>query len=128
MHKQLNKTWHQPVGVVNYPQDREYTRITEYKHLTGQQHPSTSITYEYPCNDGDPYYPVPRPENAELFKRYEQLARSMRDVWFVGRIQGQLGVGAPTNGNAMSGEADPALVAMRPATRRGFHSNSIATE
>ncbi len=93
---------------------------------------------------------MPRPENAELFKRYEQLARSMRDVWFVGRlatyryynmdqvvgqalatfnrIQGQLAVGAPTNGSAMSGEADPALVAMRPATRRGFHSNSIATE
>jgi UDP-galactopyranose mutase len=86
VHKQLEKDWHQPVGVVNYPQDKDYTRITEYKHLTGQQHPTTSITYEYPCSDGDPYYPVPRPENAELFKRYEQLARAQQDVWFVGRL------------------------------------------
>lgn len=86
VHKQLNKAWHQPVGVVNYPQDREYTRVTEFKHLTGQQHPSTSITYEYPCGEGDPYYPVPRPENADLFRRYEQLTRCLRDVWFVGRL------------------------------------------
>lgn len=86
VHKRLNKAWHQPVGVVNYPQDREYTRVTEYKHLTGQQHPSTSITYEYPCAEGDPYYPVPRPENADLFRRYEQLARGLPDVWFVGRL------------------------------------------
>jgi UDP-galactopyranose mutase len=86
VHEQLDKPWHQPVAVINYPQDRDYTRITEYKHLTGQEHPTTSITYEYPCDDGDPYYPVPRQENAALFKRYEQLARSQENVWFVGRL------------------------------------------
>jgi len=86
VHEQLDTEWHQPVAVVNYPQDREYTRVTEYKHLTGQQHPTTSITYEYPTSDGDPYYPIPRPENAELLRRYEQLARSVPDVWFVGRL------------------------------------------
>jgi UDP-galactopyranose mutase len=85
-HQQLDKEWHQPVAVVNYPQDQDYTRVTEYKHLTGQQHPTTSITYEYPAAEGDPYYPIPRPENAELLRRYEQLARTVPDVWFVGRL------------------------------------------
>ncbi|GJD66254.1 UDP-galactopyranose mutase [Methylobacterium frigidaeris] len=77
---------HQPVAVVNYPQTEAYTRITEYKHLTGQEHPKTSLTYEYPSAEGDPYYPVPRPENQALFKRYERLARAETDVWFVGRL------------------------------------------
>jgi UDP-galactopyranose mutase len=85
-HVTLDKEWHQPVAVVNYPQTQDYTRITEYKHLTGQAHPKTSLTYEYPSDIGDPYYPVPRPENAELFKRYERLAASTPDVWFVGRL------------------------------------------
>ena len=73
-HVTLDKEWHQPVAVVNYPQTEKYTRVTEYKHLTGQLHPKTSITYEYPSDTGDPYYPVPRPENQELYKRYEALA------------------------------------------------------
>ena len=64
----------QPVGVVNYPQTEAYTRITEYKHLTGQVSARTSISYEYPSAEGDPYYPVPRPENQALYKRYETLA------------------------------------------------------
>ena len=85
-HVTLNKSWHQPVAVVNYPQTCEYTRVTEYKHLTGQQHAKTSITYEYPSDDGDPYYPVPRRENAELFKKYETLAFATKGVWFVGRL------------------------------------------
>jgi len=85
-HVTLDKEWHQPVAVVNYPQTEVYTRVTEYKHLTGQKHPKTSLTYEYPCNDGDPYYPVPRADNMELYKRYEKLALGCRDVWFVGRL------------------------------------------
>jgi UDP-galactopyranose mutase len=77
----------QPVAVVNYPsQATPYTRITEYKHLTGQQSLVTSITYEFPCDDGDPYYPVPRPENQALFKRYEALALGRPDTIFVGRL------------------------------------------
>jgi UDP-galactopyranose mutase len=76
----------QPVGVVNYPLDHDYTRITEYKHLTGQHHPWTALTYEYPSDQGEPYYPVPRAENQALYKRYESLARAIDDVWFVGRL------------------------------------------
>jgi UDP-galactopyranose mutase len=85
-HVTLGHEWHQSVAVVNYPQTERYTRITEYKHLTGQVHPKTSITYEYPSDTGDPYYPVPRAENQELYKKYESLALSTRDVWFVGRL------------------------------------------
>lgn len=85
-HVTLDKEFHQPVAVVNYPMQHEYTRVTEYKYLTGQQHPKTSVTYEYPSDTGDPYYPVPRPENAERFRQYEALAREEQDVWFVGRL------------------------------------------
>lgn len=76
----------QPVAVVNYPQTENYTRVTEYKHLTGQRHPKTSLTYEYPTDIGDPYYPVPRAENEELYKRYEAMADACPNVWFVGRL------------------------------------------
>jgi UDP-galactopyranose mutase len=85
-HVTLKQKWHQPVAVVNYPQTQDYTRVTEYKHLTGQEHPYTSLTYEYPAAEGDPYYPVPRTENAERFRRYDALARKTPNVWFVGRL------------------------------------------
>jgi len=75
-----------PTGTVNYPQTEAYTRVSEYKHMTGQVHPKTAITYEFPSATGDPYYPIPRPENAELYKRYEALALATPDVWFVGRL------------------------------------------
>ncbi|SCY25975.1 UDP-galactopyranose mutase [Microvirga guangxiensis] len=85
-HVTLDKPWHQSVGVVNYPQTQDYTRVTEYKHLTGQEHTKTALTYEYPSAEGDPYYPIPKPENQELFKKYERLALATPDVWFVGRL------------------------------------------
>jgi UDP-galactopyranose mutase len=86
-HQTLEEEWHQPVAVVNYPDEQvPYTRISEYKHLTGQESPVTTITYEYPSAEGDPYYPIPRPENQELFKRYEALADSTDNVTFVGRL------------------------------------------
>lgn len=85
-HEHLTTERSQEVGTVNYPNDHAFTRITEFKHLTGQQHAGTSIVREYPQSEGDPYYPVPRPQNAALFKRYEALACKERDVTFVGRL------------------------------------------
>ncbi len=76
----------QPTGTVNYPNEQLYTRITDFKYLTGQKHPKTAIVYEFPKAEGDPYYPVPRPENAELYKKYQQLAASMTNTYFVGRL------------------------------------------
>jgi UDP-galactopyranose mutase len=84
-HETLNQPWHQPVAVVNYPNEYAFTRITEFKHLTGQEHPKTSIVYEFPRAEGDPYYPIPRGENAELYRQYQQLAEQA-GVHFVGRL------------------------------------------
>jgi UDP-galactopyranose mutase len=86
-HQTLEQERFQDTGTVNYPSpDVPYTRISEYKHLTGQQSPVTTITYEYPSAEGDPYYQIPRAENQELFKKYEALADSTDGVTFVGRL------------------------------------------
>jgi UDP-galactopyranose mutase len=82
----VHQEWVQPVAVVNYPNEHLYTRVTEFKHLTGQEHPKSTLVYEYPMSEGDPYYPVPRAENAELYKRYQALAEATPDVHFVGRL------------------------------------------
>ncbi len=76
----------QPVGTVNYPNDHEYTRQTEFKHLTGQSHPTTTVVREYPRADGDPYYPIPRPETKRQYERYRTLAEAVEGVHFVGRL------------------------------------------
>ena len=85
-HRTVDVECFQDVATVNYPAPEvAYTRITEYKHLTGQTHPRTSITYEFPCADGNPYYPIPRAEDQDLYKQYEALADATPDVIFVGR-------------------------------------------
>lgn len=76
----------QPVAVINYPNEHEYTRITEFKHLTGQKHCKTSVVYEFPASEGDPYYPVPTPEHGNLYKKYAELAAATQGVHFVGRL------------------------------------------
>jgi UDP-galactopyranose mutase len=82
----LDERLHQPVAVINYPNEHAYTRVTEFKHLTGQEHPKTTLVYEFPCSEGDPYYPIPRPENAGLYKRYRELAEAVPGVYFCGRL------------------------------------------
>lgn len=77
---------YQSVGTVNYPNDHAYTRITEFKHLSGQRHKGTSIVREIPTAQGEPYYPIPNPANEALFKRYEALAQTESDVVFIGRL------------------------------------------
>lgn len=85
-HEVHDKELFQVAPVVNYPMDHAYTRITEFKYLTGQQHSKTAIVYEFPRAEGDPYYPVPRSENAALYKQYEALAQATPNVHFVGRL------------------------------------------
>jgi UDP-galactopyranose mutase len=85
-HETLNTEYLQPVAVINYPNDYPYTRVTEFKHLTGQVNRRTSVVYEYPASEGDPYYPVPTPENGALYKRYAELASLTKRVHFVGRL------------------------------------------
>ena len=76
----------QEAPVINYPNDQAYTRVTEFKYLTGQKHQKTAIVYEFPKAEGDPYYPIPRPENTELCRKYQALANARDDVRFVGRL------------------------------------------
>lgn len=86
MHETHHRPVFQPAPVVNYPNEYAYTRITEFKYLTGQEHPLTSIVYEFPKAEGDPYYPIPRPANALIYKQYQALAAETPDVHFVGRL------------------------------------------
>jgi UDP-galactopyranose mutase len=86
-HETHDREWFQSAPVVNYPsQDVPHTRVTEFKYLTGQQHRKTSVVYEFPKGEGDPYYPVPKPENQVLYKRYQALAENTHGVHFVGRL------------------------------------------
>jgi UDP-galactopyranose mutase len=71
---------------VNYPNDHRYTRITEFKHLTGQGHSGSSIVREFPENDGEPFYPIPREDNQQLFQKYAEVANAERNTFFVGRL------------------------------------------
>ena len=77
---------YQTAPVVNYPNDYAYTRATEFKYLTGQEHSKTSVVYEYPQEEGDPYYPIPCPETAEIYSEYKALADRTEGVYFAGRL------------------------------------------
>ena len=85
-HETLRREFLQPVAVINYPNEHSYTRITEFKHMTGQVHQDTSIVYEYPSTEGDPYYPIPSPASASLVKKYMDLAEAGNNVHFIGRL------------------------------------------
>jgi UDP-galactopyranose mutase len=82
----LEQEFFQQTGTVRYPNEHPYTKITEFKYITGQKHPKTSIIYEYPMDEGEPYYPVPCPENVELYRKYELLAAAEKNIHFVGRL------------------------------------------
>jgi UDP-galactopyranose mutase len=85
-HETVNREVFQSEAVVNYPNEHLYTRITEFKYLTGQEHSKSSIVYEYPRAEGDPYYPIPKAENDCLYAKYKALAETRTDVQFVGRL------------------------------------------
>ena len=82
----LDTSVYQESGTINYPMNQAYTRITEFKYLTGQKHEKTSIVFEYPTADGDPYYPIPRPENNELYNKYKLMAAVEPNTYFTGRL------------------------------------------
>ena len=76
----------QETGTINYPNDYDFTRITEFKYLSGQKHAKTSVVYEFPMAEGDPYYPIPKPDHAELYQKYKRLTDELNDIYFVGRL------------------------------------------
>jgi UDP-galactopyranose mutase len=85
-HETLDQESYQGHAVVNYPNEEQFTRIVEYKHFTGQQHPQTTIVKEYGTAEGEPYYPVPSPRNQKLYEKYQRQAAKLPNVHFVGRL------------------------------------------
>jgi len=85
-HETHDQPVYQSAPVVNYPNDQLYTRVTEFKYLTGQEHAKTSIVYEFPQDEGDAYYPVPRKANADIYAKYKALADQTTEVHFLGRL------------------------------------------
>jgi UDP-galactopyranose mutase len=125
-HETLDVEQALPVAVVNHPNEHDYTRVTEFKHLTGQRHPRTSLVYEYPRAEGDPYYPIPRPECAAIYERYRRLAEATPGVHFVGRLatyryynMDQVVAQALTLVDKLSG-AKPPQTRPRPAATEGM--------
>jgi UDP-galactopyranose mutase len=76
----------QPVAVINYTASELFTRVTEYKHITGQSHSKTTIAREYALPSGEPYYPIPRGDNAAMYSLYEAEAAQLTNVYFTGRL------------------------------------------
>lgn len=85
-HETHNVATFQSAPVINYPNEHLYTRVTEFKYLTGQEHAKTSIVYEFPRSEGDAYYPIPRKQNAALYAKYKALAERTPQIHFVGRL------------------------------------------
>jgi UDP-galactopyranose mutase len=85
-HQTHDKARYQEAAVVNFPNEHPYTRVTEFKYLTGQEHSKTSIVLEHPRAEGDPYYPIPQPRNAELYAKYKAMADALPNVHFAGRL------------------------------------------
>ena len=82
----LDMERYQNAAVVNYPNEHDYTRVTEFKHFYFQKHHKTTICYEYPKDDGDPYYPMPKVEYQEIYQKYKAEAEKLKGVYFVGRL------------------------------------------
>lgn len=86
----LEKEFFQELTQVNYPNNNDYTRITEFKHITGQQLSNTTIAYEYPesyvIGKNEPYYPIPKDENHQLYAKYQEEANKLSSVYFTGRL------------------------------------------
>ena len=80
------KSFFQEGPVINYPNDHDYTRIVEYKHITKQKHSQTTISKEFPTNEGEPYYPVLTLQNRMLFKKYSKKIKKLDNIFFIGRL------------------------------------------
>ena len=82
----FDKEEYQEAPVVNYPNDYDFTRITEYKKLTWQDHKKTTIGKEFPSAEGEPYYPFPTKEYKDQFALYEEEMKKESKVIFIGRL------------------------------------------
>ena len=80
----------QPTATVNYSTSYEWTRICEPKHFLNEQTDHTVLVHEYSeafeCGKNDRYYPIANPENLALFQKYQEKAKKIKNVYFLGRL------------------------------------------
>lgn len=82
----LDTSCYQEAAVVNYPNDYDFTRITEFTKMTNQESKRTTILKEYPTWEGEPYYPYPTKECAEQYNQYKEEGSKEKNVIFIGRL------------------------------------------
>lgn len=84
------KEFFQEIGQLNFPNDYEYTRITEFKYMTRQKTDSTTVAYEYPeifeNSKNERYYPIPHEESQVVYRQYAELAAQEKNIYFIGRL------------------------------------------
>ncbi|MBE6450589.1 MAG: UDP-galactopyranose mutase [Alphaproteobacteria bacterium] len=85
-----DKPYFQTNSVVNYPNNYNWTRIGEYKYFLDNKSEKTVVSYEYPINfeqgKNDRYYPIVKQENQDLYNRYLEKAKALKNVYFLGRL------------------------------------------
>lgn len=84
--KTYDKEFYQPVATVNYPNDYDWTRITEYKHFLNEKSDKTTVCFEYPKKDGEPYYIVPDNDNMRKRDMYIKETEKDNNYVFIGRL------------------------------------------
>jgi UDP-galactopyranose mutase len=86
-YKNFNKEYFQPTAQINFVDHSEdFTRVIEHKYLSKQNCKTTTISFEYSSEDGEPFYPVPNAESKELYRKYYERAKRISSVTFVGRL------------------------------------------
>lgn len=87
--KTFNQEFVQEVATINYPNEYDFTRITEVKYLTGQSHPRTALVEEYhrqSTRRDIPYYPIPKVENLAMHEEYKKLASMVPNLILSGQL------------------------------------------
>jgi UDP-galactopyranose mutase len=91
IHETIKNEYFQMNSVINYPNDYDFTRITEFKHMTSQNHSFTAILREYPCRydknkEMVPCYPMITSENQKILAKYQQLENQFGRLFLIGRL------------------------------------------
>jgi UDP-galactopyranose mutase len=86
-YRHFGKEFYQPVAQVNYvSEDVPFTRVVEHKRLSGNNTEGTTVSFEYPNETDEPFYPVPASKNIALYEKYKALANKTENVKFIGRL------------------------------------------
>ncbi len=86
----LDREYYQEGAVVNYPNEHDYTRITEFKYIHPTKSSQTTILKEYPQaykrGQNIPYYPIPTDESRVIYQHYKELASRVDNLLLLGRL------------------------------------------